>query len=476
MEAFFGRFFISLVLAAIITAGCWERMRQENSPGRAGKEVYRPYPMMGPLAIVLLLCGAGTALFYGPERALDELLGMWFNAFAAACVYYLVLAPLLPWLRERVSAWACAVLWLLPNMLYFVQISKVIHGRPLFVIEAPGGLAFVLLGLWLGGFGLIMLWKCAEHLAFRRRILRAAAPAEAWEQALFQEELTRVNFKGGKPLLLRSPEVVSPLSIGLSRRSTRIVLPGRGYSEEELRLVLRHEIVHICHDDASTKLSLVSTAAMCWPNPLVWFAMRRSAEDIELCCDEAVTFGAGADERRRYAELILNSAGDERGFTSCLSAKAVSLRYRLRCVMQPGMKGSGVLVIGLASFLLFMCVGQAALAYGGGTGGEVLFRGGDPALFVLQDAPDADVSGLNAYLACLELRELSGDYEYDADEGNYEGLLYTGPRGQLFVGIHDEAIECIQPVSEGKSRLKVYYVPGGVDWERLELLLPSYAG
>lgn len=185
-----------------------------------------------------------------------------------------------------------------------------------------------------------MLWKCAEHLAFRRRILRAAAPAEAWEQALFQEELTRVNFKGGKPLLLRSPEVGSPLSIGLSRRSTRIVLPGRGYTGDELRLVLRHEIVHICHDDASTKLSLVSTAAMCWPNPLVWFAMRKSAEDIELCCDEAVTFAAGADERRRYAELILSSAGDERGFTSCLSAKANSLRYRLRNVMQPGMKGS----------------------------------------------------------------------------------------------------------------------------------------
>ncbi len=472
MEAFFGRFFISLVLAAIITVGCWERLRRENFPSRAGKEVYRPYPMMGPLAIVLLLCGAGIALFYGPERALSELLVMWFNAFAAACVYYLVLTPLLPWLRERVSAWACAVLWLLPNMLYLVQINRVVQGRPLFVIVAPGGLAFVLLGLWVGGFYLIMLWKCAEHLAFRRRILREAAPAEAWEQALFQEELARVNFRGRKPLLLRSDAVQTPLSIGLSRRSTRIVLPGHGYTEDELRLVLRHEIVHICHDDASTKLSLVSTAAMCWPNPLVWFAMRKSAEDIELCCDEAVTFAAGADERRRYAELILSSAGDERGFTSCLSAKASSLRYRLRNVMQPGMKGSGVLAIGIAAFLLFMCVGQVALAYGGGTGEEVLFRGDDPALFVLEDAPYADVSGLNEYLSSLELREISGDYEYDADEGNYLGLLYDGPRGQLFIGIHDEAVECIQPVSEGKSRLEIYYVPGGVDWAQLEGLIP----
>lgn len=475
MGAFFGRFLTSLMLAAIISAGCLARLRGENGGSGSGKkkQAYSPYPMMGPLAIVLLLCGAITALIYGPERALDELLVMWFNVFVVVCVYYLVLALLLPRLREHISAWACAVLWLLPNMLYLVQINRVVQGKPLFVIEVSGGLAFALLGLWVGGYCLVMLWKCAEHLAIRRRILRDAAPAEDWEQAVYQEELKRVNFRGRKPLLLRSPAVQSPLSIGLFRRSTRIVLPERSYSEDELRLILIHEIVHICHDDASTKLSLVSTAAMCWLNPLVWFAMRRSAEDIELCCDEAVTFGADRDERRRYADLILGSAGDERGFTSCLSAKAVSLRYRLKNVMQPDMKGSGVLAIGIASFLLFMGFGQIALAYGGGAGAEVIFRGDDPALYVLEDAPETDVSGLNAYLASLELRELGRGYEYDPDEGNYLGIVYSGPRGQLFIGIHDEAIECLQPVSKGKARLEWYYVPGGVDWEQIESLFPA---
>lgn len=44
MEAFFGRFFISLVLAAIITVGCWERLRRENFPSRAGKKSTGPIP------------------------------------------------------------------------------------------------------------------------------------------------------------------------------------------------------------------------------------------------------------------------------------------------------------------------------------------------------------------------------------------------------------------------------------------------
>ena len=197
MGAFFGRFLTSLMLAAIISAGCLARLRGENGGSGSGKkkQAYSPYPMMGPLAIVLLLCGAITAPFYGPERALDELLVMWFNVFVVVCVYYLVLALLLPRLREHISAWACAVLWLLPNMLYLVQINRVVQGKPLFVIEVSGGLAFALLGLWVGGYCLVMLWKCTEHLAIRRRILRDAAPAEDREQAVYQEELKRVNFR-----------------------------------------------------------------------------------------------------------------------------------------------------------------------------------------------------------------------------------------------------------------------------------------
>lgn len=473
-DSVLARLLIAFVIAIMVTIASLLRLKHEFDEPKPGKgRSYSSFSYFCALPLYLALFVVIILIFRREEFGRSLLLGLFYSVFFSIMLYYLLLTPLMPWLRRHISAWACAVLWLLPNMLYLVQINRVVQGKPLFVIEVSGGLAFALLGLWVGGYCLVMLWKCAEHLAIRRRILRDAAPAEDREQAVYQEELKRVNFRGRKPLLLRSPAVQSPLSIGLFRRSTRIVLPERSYSEDELRLILMHEIVHICHDDASTKLSLVSTAAMCWLNPLVWFAMRRSAEDIELCCDEAVTFGADRDERRRYADLILGSAGDERGFTSCLSAKAVSLRYRLKNVMQPGMKGSGVLAIGIASFLLFMGFGQIALAYGGGAGAEVIFRGDNPALYVLEDAPETDVSGLNTYLASLELRELGRGYEYDPDEGNYLGIVYSGPRGQLFIGIHDEAIECLQPVSKGKARLEWYYVPGGVDWEQIESLFPA---
>ncbi len=87
-------------------------------------------------------------------------------------------------------------------------------------------------------------------------------------------------------------------------------------------------------------------------NPFLWIAMKKSAEDLELSCDEAVLVHADADTRRRYAELILKTAGDSRGFTTCLSASAASLRYRLRQVVRPGRRHSGALLAGLFFFLL----------------------------------------------------------------------------------------------------------------------------
>ena len=45
----------------------------------------------------------------------------------------------------------------------------------------------------------------------------------------------------------------------------------------------------------------------------------------------------------RYSELILSTAGDERGFTTCLSASAKSLRYRLSRVMRPQKRLPGFL-------------------------------------------------------------------------------------------------------------------------------------
>ena len=83
---------------------------------------------------------------------------------------------------------------------------------------------------------------------------------------------------------------------------------------------------------------------------------------MELSCDETVLLGADDRVRREYAGILLNNAKDQRGFTTCLSASANAMRYRLKHIAKPSRRRSGALAVGLLFFVLSMTSGYVALA------------------------------------------------------------------------------------------------------------------
>lgn len=210
--------------------------------------------------------GAAAKLMLGDD-ADPMLFTNLFSIFVSLTIYYVILALLMPWLRRRINSWACATLWLVPNVLYIFGNDYKQLTAPLLIIETSRDLMTALLGVWFAGFVLIMAWKTAEHLLFRRRVLKNAEKLTSplWEE-IFGQVCTH---SGNRPPLYRSAEVRTPLTIGLFAGNRVVVLPVRDYTDEELRLVLMHEAVHIARFDAVSKLGLVSMAAFCWFNPLV---------------------------------------------------------------------------------------------------------------------------------------------------------------------------------------------------------------
>lgn len=428
------------------------------------RRVYASFSYYGALPFVLLILGAMSRLMLGDE-ADPMLFTSLFSVAVSLTVYYVLLALLMPWLRRRISSWACGALWLVPNVLYILARDNMRLPAPLLVIKTSEGLMSALLGVWFAGFLLIMAWKTAEHLLFRRRVLKNA---EKLKVPLWDEVFGQVCPNRNRPPLYRSREAATPLTIGLLAGARVVVLPVRDYTDEELRLVLTHEAVHIARCDAASKLALVSVTALFWFNPLVWLAIRRSAEDIELSCDEAVTLGAGEAERRRYADLILSSAGDERGFTTCLSARASSLRYRLHQIMKPAAKRSGALLIGFAAFFLILGCGHIAFAYGGGTGEELIFGGQDTSLYTVSDGSCTDPEGLKDYVASLELMELTEEYDFDLDGVRHRVVIFDAPGGQIYVGFYDDIVEFRPLFISSDLWAEYYYLPAGTDWARLD--------
>lgn len=474
MEGIFNRIIIAAIFALAIGWASAERLRKEfEGSGKDGRRLYSSFSYYAALPLFLLIY-AVAVLIALRDTAQNMLLSMFFYVFLTLSVYYIVLAPLIPRLRRHISAWACAALWLLPNLLYITMTNYMYLSEPLFVLELKGELAMTLFYVWFAGFVLVMAWKICEHLSFRRRVLRNAeeVKSELWEE-VFRHIC---GLKAKLPPLMRSHDVTTPLSVGLSRGKMVVLLPVRSYTDEELRLVLTHEAVHIARCDAASKLALVSVTALFWFNPLVWLAIRRSAEDIELSCDEAVTLGAGEAERRRYADLILSSAGDERGFTTCLSARASSLRYRLRQIMKPAAKRSGALLIGFAAFFLILGCGHIAFAYGGGTGEELIFGGQDTSLYTVSDGSCTDPEGLKDYVASLELMELTEEYDFDLDGVRHRVIVFDAPGDQgkqISVDFYDNIVEFRPLFIKLDLWAEYYYLPAGTDWELLDSFFES---
>lgn len=448
------------------------------------RQKYLPYTSEGILPVYVVTLVILATYLYGIVGAAKLTLDMCFGIFLHISIYYIVLIPLLPFFRKHISARACAMLWVIPDYLYITSQSYMELPEPKFVIYAPGNVVWIIFGLWLTGFVGVLVWKTMEHLIFRRKVLRDSREVtDVSILAIWDEVIAEARIKKPKFKLVRSVNVKTPLSIGLFRRAIRVILPEKNYSPEELKLILRHEIVHIAREDSWSKYFLVFCTAMCWFNPLMWFAMRKSAEDMELSCDETILLGEDDAARKKYAELLLTVAGDERGFTTCLSSSAKSMRYRLKNIMKPTKRRSGAIVVGLTFFVLCMTSGYVALAYGDISGAERIYQDGDYSEHRLRNVSMAedvyhrkyeiiDENAFHEYLSGLTLSELTGNYSFNESDTKLYYMIDT-PKGTLVVTLQDNTMQ-ITALYGKDPKTEHYYIREGVDWEYMNDIIRDY--
>ena len=461
----------------------YSESRQKNAePWRLDQSRYRPYLSIG-LPVLFIVIGVLELLINGVQSMVSLLVSMCFDIFFLICGYYVILLVLLPVLRRYISSRACAMLWMIPNGLYYlfvVQWRSFRFQKPRWVICAPEKVVWTVFCIWGAGFAFVLIWKIISHIIFRRSILREAKIISDPEiLSIFEQEAENANYENPKFKLVYSDRVRTPLSIGLFNSTMRIVLPYKSFSEEELKLIFRHELIHIGHEDAWTKFFMVFCTAICWFNPLMWIAMRKSADDIELSCDETVLIDCNDASRKQYADIILKTAGDERGFTTCLSASANAMRYRLKSIMRPSKRWNGVFFVGIACFSLIMSYGYTALAYEEHTGSEVIFFNHDTKLFTSEEVfmgngeddteyDSVDVSALNEYLANQIMLDIRGDFSLGDEK--YIQWTCEGPDGSYWIQLEDSYVKILTIETETIED-RVYYLPNKVDWEYIDSIL-----
>lgn len=375
------------------------------------------------------------------------------------CLYYIVLIPIIPLLRKYFHSYACAVLWMIPSMLYLSCYRWMQRIQPARICVVPRQWIHAGFRIWFAGFLLFLLIPVLRHLQIRRKLLSPASPCSDPSVSNLFNRL-REEYCGDKfdLRLLYCPVIKTPLSIGLFRRSTCVLLPQRAYSEEELELIFRHELIHICRRDSGVKFLIAFCRALCWFNPLMPLAMRRCSEDMELSCDQLVLKDAGKEKKTQYASLILDTAAEPRGFTTCLSADGRSMAYRLKQILEPAKKWKGTLLVGLVTALLLYSLGWFSFAYAAGTVRDISQEHSSSAPSdwkiasvstwntIAGESRDiktaekiSDPQAFTGYIASLECLELAGFYTLE-EEGPTVNIWYQGADGLRFITVSEKTV------------------------------------
>ena len=486
----FYRVFVALVLGIGVPLCFWLEWKYERQVAVTGCTVrvstkrntvifVAPWVLPFMMAVYWLI----MTLFVGPALSTASLLELSLQLLVLLSLYFALLLLLLPLLRRTISARACATLWLLPVFLcYNLAVWQRTFVPPLVVLSIPNCLGPLLLGIWLTGAAAVALWYLISHLRFRRRLLKDAQPInDADVVNLWWDEQRQALLKR-HIRLLTSPTATSPLTIGLFNRTMCTVLPQRDYTLDQYQLIFRHELRHVQRMDISTKCFYLFCKALCWFNPLMWIAVRKASADLELSCDEMVVYDAEDDTRREYASLLLETAGDERGFTTCLSASASSLRRRLKGGMVPRERSSGTLALGLTMATLVLCSGLVWVTTVSGSAGELLFSNQEDVTFqsvwvtmdcgsVHSKEPSPAVSqALLDELASLPVTRLStGSTLPGSDSPRLSSFLHDGEHVQILA--LTDGLCSLTTLDDSKEVSILYRVDGPVDWEGLYALI-----
>lgn len=237
--------------------------------------------------------------------------------------------------------------------------------------------------LWaLGGAGMLAV-QCIRHIRFFRRVRRWKEPPAQAEQRVLQEEAAALDLRRPVPLF-RCAAVPSPMVVGLFR--PLMLMPDLPLSEEELRLILRHELTHVKRHDLWGKALMLLCLTLHWFNPLVYAMARAMASDCEMSCDASVLANADLFTRKYYGEAILGVIRRQRRQQVALSTYFFegkkNMKKRFQSMLDTTVKRKGSFA--LAMVLLFSVLSGNVLAVSGPVAGPAVI----PAATAQSDAPE----------------------------------------------------------------------------------------
>ncbi|MBC1226901.1 hypothetical protein HB809_06775 [Listeria booriae] len=220
----------------------------------------------------------------------------------------------------------------------------------------------IIFSIWLAGFIIFLAYNVWKHYRFLHMIRRWSDPVtDKAILTLFEKEKETMGVASKRIAIHMCAFEISPMLIGF--RKPIVLLPNKPIDEEELALILRHELVHYKRKDLWVNTLLLLVTAIHWFNPAVYVMGKAVQNDCEESCDEALLQGADIEKRRRYGEAIIGLIRNKDVRRTALSTNFYggkrTLKNRLKSIMDTSKKKAGVAALcGVATITAIILSGS----------------------------------------------------------------------------------------------------------------------
>ena len=155
--------------------------------------------------------------------------------------------------------------------------------------------------IWCAGALIFLLVVIISYFRFLCRKNKSSVKIS--DNVIFSEVKKELKIK--RHIRLKaSSDTGSPMLVGVL--FTTVYVPCREIPDDNMRMVLLHELTHYKRKDLLVKWFAVLVNAVHWFNPLCYLACAALSEACEVSCDMAVTKNMSEDEQKLYMQTILN--------------------------------------------------------------------------------------------------------------------------------------------------------------------------
>lgn len=128
---------------------------------------------------------------------------------------------------------------------------------------------------------------------------------------------------GSNVWLFESGLVMTPIVVGILH--PRIIIP-QNIDQKSLEYALLHELAHIKRRDNFWKMVSVFAVCIHWFNPFAWLFLYLSDRDMELACDAKVLKSLKGEDKKCYAQALVNLAAKQQNALTAFGGTAIKRR------------------------------------------------------------------------------------------------------------------------------------------------------